>query len=331
MDEMTQVKQLLADKLEPDRQHLAPLRASLLEEARRPPTRRFAGSLRLAVAGVAVTAVTAGTVIFLQGAAPASAQEVLRQAAEAAQEQRDLTPGPDQYVHTLFQQQQIQVQNGKGELVNRVQERWEPAAGPKPWLLRERETSRADVPGMPRATFPHTTEVSDSVFKTDCEQAPSGELTYAGMAGITPDQMRKKVAAGGPDIWNTVSMLIRAAAVRPSVTPELYKIAAEVKGIKLIPETVDAIGRPGIGVTLEKNGARSIMIFDRETYRYLGERFEVLDPKKFAVAGLDLDEKTANNPKLRLITVNSSALVAVNVADGLPRLSANAATSKIPC
>ncbi|MFB9630488.1 hypothetical protein [Nonomuraea helvata] len=52
--------------------------------------------------------------------------------------------------------------------------------------------------------------------------------------------------------------------------------------------------------------------------------------KKHVVAGLDLDDETADNPRLRLTTVNSIALTAVDVADGLPPLSANASISKIP-
>ncbi|MFI6904437.1 CU044_5270 family protein [Nonomuraea sp. NPDC050394] len=328
MDEMTHVKRLWADKPEPDRQDLAPLRASLLQEARRPRGSLSRGRAmprralpRLALAGVLAAAVTAGLVVFLPGAAPASAQEVLRRAAEAAGEQPDLKPGPEQYVYTRFQNQQTQIQNGRGEVVHGVEERWEPAVGPKRWLMRERETGRADAPGLPHARFPYGNRPNDSLFETDCERAPGGALTYAGMASVTPAQLRARVAAGGPDVWSTISRLIRTAAVRPSVTPELYKIAAEVPGIKLIPETVDAAGRPGIGVAREDGGYRQEMIFDRETYRYLGDRLEVLDAKR----------QTGANPKMWLIAVNSSALVAVDVAGGLPRLAPGATTSKIPC
>ncbi|MFE0153325.1 CU044_5270 family protein [Nonomuraea sp. NPDC059007] len=323
MDEMTQVRQLWADKPEPDRQDLAPLRASLLQDARRPRGALSRGRAmpRLALAGGLAVALSAGVVVFLQGAAPASAQEVLQRAAEAAGEQPDLKPGPEQYVYTRFQNQQTQIQNGRGEVVHGVEERWEPAVGPKRWLMRERETRRAEVPGLPHARFPYDNRPNDNLHETDCEKAPGDALTYAAMASVTPAQLRARVAAGGPDVWNTISGLIRTAAVRPSVTPELYKIAAEVPGIKLIPETVDAAGRPGIGVAREDGGYRQEMIFDRETYRYLGDRIEVLDAK----------QRTAANPKMWLIAVNSSALVAVDVADGLPRLAPDATTSKIPC
>ncbi|MBB5079377.1 CU044_5270 family protein [Nonomuraea endophytica] len=323
MDEMTQVRQLWAEKPEPDRQNLAPLRASLLRDTRRPRGSLSRGRAmpRLLLAGGLAAAVTAGLVVFLPGAAPASAQEVLRRAAAAAEEQPDLKPGPEQYVYTRFQNQRTQVQNGKGELTSGVEERWEPAVGRKPWLMRERETGQADAPGLPRAHFPLSSGITDSVFELDCATPPSGELTYAGIADVTPAELRERVAAGGPDVWQTVSLLIRTAAVRPSVTPELYKIAAEIPGIRLIPERVDAAGRPGIAVALDKDGARSEMIFDRETFRYLGDRYEELEPAK----------RTNGNPKMRLVTVNSSALVAVDVADGLPRLAPDATTSKIPC
>ena len=66
----------------------------------------------------------------------------------------------------------------------------------------------------------------------------------------------------------------------PRLVAALYRAAAFIPGVRIVPNTVDAAGRPGIGVTLSSRpgpgrprptrATRIDWIFDRQSYRFLG-------------------------------------------------------------
>lgn len=103
LTDLTELRDLFADKAHPTADRLAPARTALLAEARtkRRPRARPAGLRRLMLAGGLVAAMTAGVIAVqtFKPAAPASAAEVLRLAAEAASATPWPEPRDDQYLH----------------------------------------------------------------------------------------------------------------------------------------------------------------------------------------------------------------------------------------
>ncbi|MEV4457655.1 hypothetical protein [Microbispora sp. NPDC049633] len=103
LTDLTELRDLFADKPHPTADRLAPARTALLAEARakRRPRARAAGLRRLMPAGGLVAAMAAGTIAVqtLTPSAPASAAEVLRLAAEAATAVLWPEPRDDQYLH----------------------------------------------------------------------------------------------------------------------------------------------------------------------------------------------------------------------------------------
>ncbi|WP_188192692.1 CU044_5270 family protein [Nonomuraea sp. SYSU D8015] len=344
---MKELERLWAEMPEATERDLAAARAALTSRMTRPArTRRFPAqrrfAVRLALVG-AMAAVLSGGIVAAQvglggqdgpapmlAAPPASAEALLELAARAAAGQRDPMPGPGQYVHTTMRiQRYLFTQNPEtGEALYAVVrargERWEPASLGKPWLLRERAESATGK--VPRWLWDKGVE--DSLYEpSSCP----GQPAYARLAAWPTDvaQVRAKLAAqaGGDRLrmWSDLKTLATESVVRPSLSAALFRVAAGLDGITLVPDAVDVAGRPGVAVAMDEgDGTRSELIFDRRTYRYLGERtVNIRDievkPGKGVVTPLPAGEATG------------SAVLAVELTGALPEISPKASRIRVPC
>ena len=89
------------------------------------------------------------------------------------------------------------------------------------------------------------------------------------------DLIYKKTAGAGqsPDqeAFTTIGDLLRESIAPPDVSAALFRAAALIPGVTVIPRAVDAAGRPGIAVSFTSNGEQSEWIFDRQTLQMRGE------------------------------------------------------------
>jgi hypothetical protein len=82
----------------------------------------------------------------------------------------------------------------------------------------------------------------------------------------------------GPDqeAFVTIGDLLRDTIAPPKVAAALYRAAALIPGVTLIPHATDAIGRHGVAVGRigpgVDGGIRDELIFSRATWRLIGER-----------------------------------------------------------
>lgn len=80
---------------------------------------------------------------------------------------------------------------------------------------------------------------------------------------------------GHPDqywwAFSTIGNLLYSGSP-PPVTAALYRAAALIPGVTVIPDATDTIGRPGVAVALTFAGIRTEWIFSKQTLRYLGSR-----------------------------------------------------------
>ena len=83
-----------------------------------------------------------------------------------------------------------------------------------------------------------------------------------------------KTGGRSPDAeaFGTIGDLIRESVMPPRVSAALYRAAALIPGVTVISSDTDAIGRPGVAVSLTVRGEQQEWIFDRHTYQLLGER-----------------------------------------------------------
>ncbi|MGD0700330.1 MAG: CU044_5270 family protein [Trebonia sp.] len=58
----------------------------------------------------------------------------------------------------------------------------------------------------------------------------------------------------------------------PPVTAALYRAAALIPGVTVVPDATDTIGRPGVAVAFIFQGIRTEWIFSKQTLQYLGSR-----------------------------------------------------------
>ncbi|WP_031172534.1 CU044_5270 family protein [Streptosporangium roseum] len=316
--------------------------ASRLRRPRRrwpaaPPIRRVALAGAMAVmltGGIIVTQVSLGgsdplTPGYLIAAPPADAQALLTLAARAAAGQPDTVPARGQYVHTkTLAQHSLDTKDKSGTMQHTKvlvgQERWEAADVGKPWLSRSQNLSATGP--APRKYWDRGVE--DIVYEPG---VCPGQPAYARLGAwpTDPAQVRAKIVADTGEeplrIWRSLQSLVRESVVRPSLGAALYQVAAGLDGIVLIDDAVDAAGRSGLAVAMDEgNGTRSELIFDRKTYRYLGERtVNTRDRKVKVSSGVEYTEKKG--------TVNGTAVLTVDLAPSLPEVSPKASRMKIPC
>jgi hypothetical protein len=80
-------------------------------------------------------------------------------------------------------------------------------------------------------------------------------------AGQSPDQ----------EAFTTIGDLLRESIAPPQVSAALFRAAALIPGVTVVPGAVDAAGRPGVAVSFTSNREQSEWIFDRHTLQMLGE------------------------------------------------------------
>lgn len=316
--------------------------ASRLDRPRRtwsaaPPIRRAALVGAMAVmltGGIIATQVSLGgsdprTPGYHIAAPPADAQALLTLAARAAAGQRDTVPARGQYVHTkTLARHSLYTKDESGRtLYTNVLvslERWEAADVGKPWLSRSQNLSATGP--APRKYWDHGVEdiLSES---SGCPAQPA--YARLGAWPTDPAQVRAKIVADTGEkplrIWRSLQSLVAESVVRPSLGAALYQVAAGLDGIVLVHDAVDAAGRPGLAVAMDEgNGTRSELIFDRTTYRYLGERtVNTRDRKVKTASGGEYTEKKG--------AVTGTAVLAADLAPSLPEVLPKASRMKIPC
>ncbi|WP_242884851.1 CU044_5270 family protein [Actinomadura litoris] len=105
--------------------------------------------------------------------------------------------------------------------------------------------------------------------------------------------------------FDEIGRLVNGSLVPPRLAAGLYRAAAMIPGVVLVPDAVDAAGRHGMAVARVRGPERSEWIFDRKTYAYLGERSVLVEDGDAGKKGT---------------VVSHSALLAVGVVDKRGRL-----------
>ncbi|MFB7827322.1 CU044_5270 family protein [Streptomyces hydrogenans] len=259
------------------------------ERARRPvPRRRYAVVLG---AAAAVCAILAGSVVLTRqtvpGPPPATAAAVafLERAALAAAAEPPEPARADQYVYVrVVGHTTVLSENADGGMDRTLQredgESWTPVDGSRPTFRREDgagepveegvgERDPADPGGPGAGSFASPTYAFAASLPSD----PDALLTML-LADAVRHHGPGSGSTTGPaqQAFVAVGDLLRGAFTPPATTAALFRAAARIPGVVVLPSAVDAAGRGGVAVARVHDGERSEWIFDAATARYLGER-----------------------------------------------------------
>ena len=209
------------------------------------------------------------------------ARPTLQRIADAASAAPELTVGPKQWSYVKF----------LSEFAEATQDK----TFDSPWRmgpLKTREDWRTQDPGkgvnMFRENGGPDVEIDDTAVNS---HIPAGgdidHPTYAWASRLPTDpaallqEIYRETAdsdsagsAGKEETaFETIGNLLWFNVLPPHATAALYRAAALIPGVELIPDAVDAAGRHGLGIArVESSGERHEWIFDKTTYAYLGER-----------------------------------------------------------
>ncbi|MFF6835696.1 CU044_5270 family protein [Streptomyces sp. NPDC012438] len=183
----------------------------------------------------------------------------------------------------------------------RAREVWLSADGSRPGLLREEGS--ADTPLGSRAPVYELDGPGAVPRKTVLgAQAPSvTNPTHAYVAALPtgPEALLRLVReqtwgageTGGPGsdadqrAFTAIGTLLAETWAPPEVTAALYRAAALIPGVAVLPSATDAAGREGVAVARTAHGEQTQWVFDRTTSAFLGERTVLAETTPAGPAG----------------------------------------------
>lgn len=87
--------------------------------------------------------------------------------------------------------------------------------------------------------------------------------------------------------FDYIGEALRETILPPKLAAALYRAAAQIPGVVLVADSVDAAGRHGVAVArTDALGERTEWIFDRGTFEYLGERSYLVRDTDIGKAGM---------------------------------------------
>ncbi|MFJ3783860.1 CU044_5270 family protein [Streptomyces sp. NPDC090093] len=280
------------------------------------PRRRFPVGL-LAVP-VAACAVVASAVVVAPGEGPAGppgrvsagqpgpsdAVRFLSGAAlaAAAAPAPEVRPGEYVYVKSLVAYAGRDAAGGPAVLPPaRAREVWLSADGSRPGLLRE--AGAADTPlGSPGPVYELDGPGAEPRKSTLGAEPPSvTRPTHAYVAALPTEpeallrlvreQTRGAGESGGSGsdadqrAFTAIGTLLAETWAPPEVTAALYRAAALIPGVTVLPSATDAAGREGVAVARTAHGEQTQWVFDRTTSAFLGERTVLAESTQAGRAG----------------------------------------------
>ncbi|MEU8118805.1 CU044_5270 family protein [Spirillospora sp. NPDC049024] len=186
---------------------------------------------------------------------------------------------------------------------------WLPAGGAGGGLIIEKNS----IQPRPDEVLPPDGETTVG----PCRDEPPIDRPYLDALPTDTDALldlfaKKGEGDRGDRQWGAASDLIDRPA-SPKVRAAIFRAIAEIPGVRLRNDGVDAAGRPGVAVTRTQDGIRDELVFDRATHRFLGTRTVIAK-----------NDNPLGPPGM---TTQSSALLASRIVDKAPRPGPHATPS----
>lgn len=131
-------------------------------------------------------------------------------------------------------------------------------------------------------------------FDPNLPTATAGILRYLQGLGGRPGDLN--------GLEKNVLFLIQGTYLLPATRAAVYEAAMSIPGAEGVPDEVDGIGRHGVGIAWEHSGGRHVMIFNPDTYEYLGDvytappPYDTGGPSRSAVLHLTIVDEAGQRP-----------------------------------
>ncbi|SDP72555.1 hypothetical protein SAMN04487981_13535 [Streptomyces sp. cf386] len=243
----------------------------------RGPRRRFAViGVPLATAAVIFAAVLVGG-----GSKTATtdvdAVDLLHRIAEVAAAKKTVPVRDDQYIYVRTQGSMKFSDNDIRVL---REESWTAVDGQRAGLRRV--TVLVGPPFRPRDPFS-----SYSKGTHDMRLSPDPNVTtFRELQALPtdPDALLEKIYAGTRGEGQTrqsaalekIGDMLPDATFLPELDAALYRAAAKIPGVSVVPVAKDYTGRSGIGLSFEERDGRTVWVFDKKSLDFLGSADEAL-------------------------------------------------------
>lgn len=259
------------------------------------------------------------------GLRPVSAAQVLDLAAEAAENNGDLDPRADQFIVYESVTMYVAESAGSGRYLYRTKRvLWMSADGTRNGALRVEYQQPQQYPGQPIPA-----EANEMVGRvetypievcTNRDDADRRDYAHLRTLPTDPEKMLKYLrrgfdANGGGKrdvnlaMWTAAGDLSRESYLPAAQRAALFRALKLIPGVEFVERAEDASGRAGVAVGMvDPNiGVRNQLIFDPQTYRYLGERAFVVDAAK---ADAPVGSQLAGTAELSVTVADSAPAVA---------------------
>lgn len=254
------------------------------------PARRPGRWLRPAFAAAAVATAAAVTFTVLPSSGdsgrPAASKQAVRLledialAAEHADMPSDIRD--DQFVYIKSKGAYTVSENGRPGRRGPVRQReiWLSVDGKHGDLLDDDrdnagpvklETSGTPPTGLEEDRPPHAGRATDyrALSKLPTDPDAMREWLYR----VSAEEVEKERPDKDYAAFVLFGDLIHESLMPPKVSAALYRAAAQIPGVEVVPDVKDSAGREGIAITRQQSGkGREEQIFDAKTFTYLGER-----------------------------------------------------------
>src|SRR4051812_5582126 len=275
----------------------APSRRRRLTAPRLP---RLAAAGALAAAAIAAAVALPGGDGGGVGPAEASAADALRQAADAQSGMlaRPLRAGEFWYVRTRSASIVGGDEAGGYTAIQpQVREEWVAADGTRRTVVRPtgqlrfpgaRDRARWEAAGRPQITANDEEEHNFPAPRQGPFYLGNIPMSYADLLALPRDAEglygRLRDAAVECECGHSVDSetfvivgdMLRADPLPDRLRAAFLRAAALIPGIRLVAHERDVAGRPGIAVAYDYAGHRDALVFDRSSYRLLGETDRML-------------------------------------------------------
>jgi len=276
------------------------------------------------VAGLGVTAAdrlsahSAGPSGPSAAAAPATATAVLDRIAQAAAAGPSVNVGPNQYFYVKAQVASTTIFAKSGTV-----EGWIAQSQAKETLWRDNGHSTIQKAGT--AFQGYGGPIIGAFFNGN--EVSSDKLlfpTYAYLESLpaNPRQLLSLIQqqpSAHSDIYAFlfIGQLLSTAVLPPQTAAALYRAAALIPGVTVVPDATDAIGRHGTGIALTSTGGQKGHFRLREEWIVSTSKYQFLG------AGTSITEPSEANPAHEVTTTSTSAVLARGIANspgGTPTL-----------
>jgi len=254
---------------------------------RRP--RRLLAAMTAAAAIAAALGVGIGVLRPFGSGASAEAAEILRRAADRASAEANASDGRFRYTKSESAYPNVIVASESSTytaLVPSVREIWIAPDGsgrlverPGDPIFFSEEDRRAWERDHPDGADP-TSEVfgPDGLYYADLESLPTDPDD---LEDVVRERAEQSDVPTNVEMFVVIGDIMRETVPPPELRSALFEVAARIDGVEVLGEVTDGTGRPGIAVGMETDHSGALerreMIFDPESYEFLGEQETLLE------------------------------------------------------